>query len=271
MEKKSPNNSILTIVLVSYNNSNNVDKTLTSLLNLQKINYETIIVDSSNDKKVYNLYRKYEKQFRIRYYFQEAKGVYSAMNLAINKSNIESYIWFLNPGDTLFSPLVLQKLLIKLENSSTDWGFGQAKNEKPQDYLIYPKDLHSLSPKLIALGQVQISHQAILVKTRKLIELGKFSENYKIASDLEMIIKLSRHNYCFLREILVSIELNGLSRKNPLKTILETNYIVYNSGYRSFLGAIYNLFKSLVSLMFGTLVTQIVRILKKLGHIGNEK
>lgn len=268
---KSTNNLILTIVLVSYNNSSNVDKTITSLLNLPKINYEIIIVDSSNDKKVYNLYRKYEKLFSIRYYFQEAKGVYSAMNLAINKSNIESFIWFLNPGDTLFSPLALQELMIKLRNSSTDWGFGQAKNEIPQDHLIYPRNFHSVSPKQIALGQIQISHQAILVKARKLIELGYFSENYNIASDLEMIIKLSRYDYCFLEEILVSIELNGLSRKNPLITILETNFIVYKSGHRSFFGAIYNLLKSLVSFIFGILILQIIRIIKKLGLKNDKK
>lgn len=260
---------MLTVVLVSYNNPLNVEKTLSSLLNLEKVKFEIVLVDSSNNEIIYELCKKYANVLKIQYFFQEAKGVYSAMNLAIDKAETTSYIWFLNPGDTLYNSSSLQKLLMKLDSSHVDWGFGQAKNEKPQEHLVYPANVPILTPNVVALGQIQISHQAILAKTKKLVDLGKFDENYKIASDLEMIIKLSNFDYCFLDEILVSIELNGLSRKKPLRTILETNYIVYRSSHRDFLAAVYNLFKSLVTLQFGIITIQLVRIIKKLGYAKN--
>jgi glycosyltransferase involved in cell wall biosynthesis len=265
------NNSILTIALVSYNNPQDVEKTLSSLLHLQKVNFEILLVDSSDNRLIHDLFNKYAQLLKIRYFFQEPNGVYSAMNLAIDEAETGSYIWFLNPGDALYNSLSLQKLLVYLDDSNLNWGFGQAKNEKPQDHLIYPVNVPTLTPESVALGQVQISHQAILVKTQKLIDLGKFNEKYKIASDLEMIIKLSNFEYYFLDEILVSIDLNGLSRKKPIRTIIETNYIVYKSSHRSFFASVYNLFKSLVSLQFGAMTIQIVRIVKKLGYTKNAK
>jgi hypothetical protein len=115
----------------------------------------------------------------------------------------------------------------------------------------------------IALGLTQVSHQAIIAKNSTLRRLGKFDEKFVIASDLQLILKLADLKFSFVKEILVRIDLGGLSSQRPITTILESNYIVYVSGHRGRFKTLVNLAKSLLELLYGTVMKKLANLIKK--------
>jgi glycosyltransferase involved in cell wall biosynthesis len=253
----------LTVALVSMNNPLSVRKTLNSLLLLQNESIVIVVIDSSINSSVKIICEEFKRFFNVNYFHTAPRGVYNAMNVAIDKSNIDSYIWFLNPGDILINSKATFKLVSEIHESGFEWGFAQAQNDVPQHKKIYPITIGDFLAKEIALGLTQVSHQAIISKTSTLKRLGKFDEKFVIASDLQLILKLADLKFSFVEEILVRIDLGGLSSQRPITTILESNYIVYVSGYRGRFKTLVNLAKSLLILLYGTAMKKLANLTKK--------
>jgi len=253
----------LTVAMVSMNNPLNVRKTLKSLLPLQNESIVIVVIDSSININIRIICEEFKRYFNINYFHTAPRGVYNAMNIAIDKSNIDSYIWFLNPGDILVNSKVAFILINEIHKSGFEWGFAQAQNDMPQHKVIYPMIIGNFLAKDIALGLTQVSHQAIIAKNSTLRRLGKFDEKFVIASDLQLILKLADLKFSFVKEILVRIDLGGLSSQRPITTILESNYMVYISGHRGRFKTLVNLAKSLLELLYGTVMKKLANLIKK--------
>lgn len=256
----------LTVAMVSMNNPLNVRKTLNSLLPLQNENIVIVVIDSSINSNIKIICEEFKRYFNINYFHTAPRGVYNAMNVAIDKSNVDSYIWFLNPGDVLVNSKVTYILINEIQESGFEWGFAQAQNDMPQHKVIYPITVGDFLAKDIALGLTQVSHQSIITKNSTLKRLGKFDEKFVIASDLQLILKLADLEFSFVKEILVRIDLEGLSNQRPITTILESNYIVYLSGYRGRFKTLVNLAKSLLILLYGDAMKKLANLIKQWIH-----
>ena len=256
----------LTVAMVSMNNPLNVRKTLNSLLPLQNENIAIIVIDSSINSNIEIICEEFKRYFNINYFYTAPRGVYNAMNVAIDKSNDDSYIWFLNPGDVLVNSKVTFILINKINESGFEWGFAQAQNDMPQHKVIYPVTIGDFLAKDIALGVTQVSHQSIITKTSTLKRLGKFDEKFVIASDLKLILKLADLEFSYMKEIFVRIDLEGLSNQRPITTILESNYIVYVAGFRGRFKTLMNVVKSLLILLYGTAMKKLATLIKQLIH-----
>jgi glycosyltransferase involved in cell wall biosynthesis len=256
----------LTVAMVSMNNPLNVRKTLNSLLPLQNENIAIIVIDSSINSNIEIICEEFKRYFNINYFYAAPRGVYNAMNVAIDKSNDDSYIWFLNPGDVLVNSKVTFILINKINESGFEWGFAQAQNDMPQHKVIYPVTIGDFLAKDIALGVTQVSHQSIITKTSTLKRLGKFDEKFVIASDLKLILKLADLEFSYMKEIFVRIDLEGLSNQRPITTILESNYIVYVAGFRGRFKTLMNVVKSLLILLYGNAMKKLATLIKQLIH-----
>ena len=62
------------------------------------------------------------------------------------------------------------------------------------------------------------------------------------------------------------IDLEGLSNQRPITTILESNYIVYLSGYRGRFKTLVNLAKSLLILLYGDAMKKLANLIKQWIH-----
>ena len=253
----------LSIILVCLNNYADVLKTIKSLNKLSYSNKEIIIIDSSDNDKIFKFVKTNDK-FKYIYKWEKKNGVYSAMNLGIDTSSTGSYVWFLNPGDTLVDGRVVTEIMEKLENSPANWSIAQARNAAPNEDQVYPKKIDILDKNRVANGKVKISHQAIFVLRETLISNGYFKTSYRIAADQDMLMALVKHKPLFIPKIIVEIDQTGLSSIHPIRTIYETirvNYEsrVWNSG-KSFVVFLVKI----LTLFFGTIKLNLVKLIKEI-------
>ncbi|CDA23471.1 glycosyltransferase related enzyme [Mycoplasma sp. CAG:611] len=113
------------ILMPTYNDSSTIVYSLDSILSQNYKNYEIIIVDdgSTDDtKKVINNYKKkYDKDNKIKYIYQENKDQLNALKTACNYiKEKNSLVYILHSDDLLDNPDVLKKAINYMKNNNYD-------------------------------------------------------------------------------------------------------------------------------------------------------
>ena len=102
---------LITIITVTYNCRNLLERTIKSVLNLSYDNIEFIIVDGGSTDGTLNIIKKYNK-FIDFWISRKDSGIYNAMNKGSKYAGGEG-LFFLNAGDKLKNREFIR--LIKLE------------------------------------------------------------------------------------------------------------------------------------------------------------
>ena len=113
------------ILMPTYNDSSTIVYSLDSILSQNYKNYEIIIVDdgSTDDtKKVINNYKKkYDKDNKIKYIYQENKDQLNALKTACNYiKEKNSLVYILHSDDLLDNPDVFKKAINYMKNNNYD-------------------------------------------------------------------------------------------------------------------------------------------------------
>lgn len=95
------NNSLVSIIIPSYNSKSTIDDTIKSIIKQRYKNIEIIIVDDGSTEKCDYVIKKYSF-LNIKYYYKESAGPGIARNFGINKS-IGEYVFFLDSDDLLYT------------------------------------------------------------------------------------------------------------------------------------------------------------------------
>jgi hypothetical protein len=258
-------NKILSVILVSKNNHIDVKHTLDSLHGIEKIDYELLVIDSSNSPLVRRTVEQYPHYSNLKYYWIQPKGIYNAMNFGLKVSAKTSYIWFLNPGDTLTNFDCVHKVLEKFSASNIDYCVMQSKYSSKPNLIdnLFPKSNVELSLENFVSGKLSFSHQATFVD-KKVFDTGiVFDENYKIAADYKlqyMLIKYFKGE--FISEFAIEVDVTGISHRRSTKTLLETTLILFKDSYFSLTSALrYFVFK-LSKRIIIALRIRLVRLIK---------
>ena len=125
------------IVVVSLNPGERLEKTLKSILEQTYENYEVILKDGgSKDGSLASLKERgfFEKKPRIKIIEQPDRSIYDGMNQAVTYA-VGDYIQFLNCGDYFYSKTVLEEAagyiseeLAKLDTGVNCFGQGEGEN-----------------------------------------------------------------------------------------------------------------------------------------------
>ena len=261
------NRVILSIVLVSYNNLDQVAKTIDSLESLENPKHEIIIVDSSNNSEISDYINSLHSQ-KVKYITQTKQGIYAAMNLGIFNAADNSYVWFLNPGDILINASVINQFISFLIIGDYQWGFAQARSSNHANKEVYPSKVDLINAKNFANGKLKVSHQACFATKEVLKSNGCFNSRYQIAADHEMFIKLSRSKGHYFPYLIVEIDPDGLSSKKAIRTIFEAIIINYRMNIWNLVYAISIFMYKLWVLLIGTLLIYVASIVKKVINHG---
>jgi glycosyltransferase involved in cell wall biosynthesis len=176
-EGKQP---LITIITVVYNDKDNIESTILSVVNQTYKNIEYIIIDGNSTDGTIDVIKKYED--KITHWISEAdEGIYDAMNKGWSLASEDSYILFLGSGDKIIT--------------LPDFGsMGNAeiiagKVQIGEKFLYTPKrDVR------LKLGNT-LHHQALLVK-KSLHPLAPFSLDFKTYADFDFnqrLLKLNVH------------------------------------------------------------------------------
>lgn len=175
------------IIVVCLNPGEKLRQTLNSIKNQKCSDYEIILKDGGSTDGSLDCLKKME-DLPIKFHSEPDKGIYDAMNEAVKYAEGE-YVYFLNCGDCLASPLVLDSLSTHM--GSTLIGDGIKGQESK--WVFYGNILQRTTGQIVASNPVIDGfacfrnipcHQACIYD-RRLLLAHPFEIKYKIRADYE--------------------------------------------------------------------------------------
>lgn len=230
----SPKVSIITI---TYNAGEFLEKTLLSVLNQSSSDLEYILVDGASTDNTTTIIRKYEDlvskaRFAIgsdqfRWISEADQGLYDAMNKGLNMARGE-FVWFINAGDKIYDNNSLELILKKLEDTpQSDVLYGQSLIIDQYDKALGER--HKTAPaklkKTSLLMGLVVCHQSILVRRSLAPE---YDLQYRISADYDWVCKvlsLSGQN-TYIDHYISRFMVSGLSARQRKKSLQERFHIM---------------------------------------------
>lgn len=204
---------LITIITVVYNNVNQIEKTIQSVLNQRNANYEYIVIDGGSKDGTIDIISKY--QHSIAYFVSEKdSGIYEAMNKGWRKASGD-YCLFLNSGDFFFNDNVLHDVQPYLEKKNADILYGSlyAFDEKQNWITEFPENIS-----LYFLLNNFLPHPATFFRTEIIKKNNGYNEKYKIIADWIFYIQAFLSGMHFLRMpiTITAFYMKGLSANGEL-------------------------------------------------------
>ena len=200
---------LITIITVTLNCKDLLERTIKSVLNLSYENIEFILVDGESIDGTLNVIKKYNNYIDF-WISQKDKGIYDAMNKGAKKARGEA-IFYLNAGDKLKHDKFVK--LIKL--------FEKNKNLYGNNFVLCGTHIYTkgypgfkfLEKNFIPfLGRLP-SHQSMLIP-RKLQLQNMYDEKFPISADKDFKLKIYMKKVKFIiKNYIVCLSLYVLSRK----------------------------------------------------------
>lgn len=178
----------ISIITVVRNAACELDQTLRSLsgLDTAAARTEIIVIDGASTDDTPSVIERYKD--RIWYSVSEPDGgLYDAMNKGIRAATGD-YLWFVNAGDTVYSPDVLTRIFASA-GPGADIYYGETvvASVDGKDLGLRSKDLPpDLDWKSLRKGMV-VCHQSFIVR-REIAPLYD-TDHYQLAADIEWVIE----------------------------------------------------------------------------------
>lgn len=203
---------LITIITATYNLIKNkreqcFQQCVEMIQNQTYHNIEHIIIDGASNDGTLKFLKTFEKKGQIKVYSEPDKGIYDAFNKGLHYAK-GKYIAFMGSDDTYAGNDIIEKMVNKLEETQSDWLYGDAyyvTSDKiylwkgKESYLIF-----GCSP----------CHQSTMCSTKALLSIGGFVLNL-VSADILLMLSLVVNNYksCYLGEVLSIFSTEGESSK----------------------------------------------------------
>ncbi|GIV24586.1 MAG: glycosyl transferase [Bacteroidia bacterium] len=219
----------LSILTVTYQAEETLPLTLRSVAAQTWTDWEHLFVDGASRDGTIALIREYaEKIGRVRWISEPDRGLYDAMNKALQLAEGE-FVIFLNAGDAFWAPDTLEKVFTQAPTEA-DVLYGDHRYvDRQGQLLLRPRHRPYPQPPLRAAhfqtGMV-ICHQALIVRREK---APLFDLNYRLAADLDWTIRLlATHPRTYdTRRVLIRYLAGGLSAQRLHRYLRERTQILY--------------------------------------------
>jgi glycosyltransferase involved in cell wall biosynthesis len=190
---------LVSVIIPTYNRKNIVSKAIDSVLSQTYTNYEIIVVDDGSTDQTEEALQPY--LYKIKYIYQENKGVSAARNTGIRNAKGE-WIAFLDSDDQWLSGKLHMQVRI-INNSKLETGciicnmkfnpqIGKISNSF-QSACFTPKPPQGMCQNMtsILLTRFIMFNQGAIIKKDILNRIGGFNEQLTILEDYDLALKLS--------------------------------------------------------------------------------
>jgi glycosyltransferase involved in cell wall biosynthesis len=169
---------LLSIITINLNNAAGLRNTIESVVSQTSRDFEYIVIDGGSSDGSVEILKKFAG--RITYWICEPdKGIYQAMNKGIKVARGE-YCQFLNSGDRLATPDVVDAMLSTLPDCSIY--YGNMLKLLPNGSIFRDKGPQE-SISMLTFYRGTINHSPALIKRSLFDRYGFYDENLKIVSD----------------------------------------------------------------------------------------
>lgn len=177
--------SKISIIIAVFNGEKLISKAINSVLNQKYKNIEIIIIDGDSKDKTVEEVKKYSDKIKC-FISEPDLGIYDALNKGVERSSGD-WIYIMGCDDELFNDRVFLNLENTLECPDVDIIYGKVALNFPSETMFFgmPKNVN----KNKLLKTLSVWHQSIIVR-RELFKEHKFNLDYKIAADLDWMLKV---------------------------------------------------------------------------------
>ena len=256
-----------TIIVVTRNNVQGLERTLQSIRSLQYSQKETIVIDGASTDQTKDIVSNYEDLITT-FVSEKDSGIYNAMNKGI-KYIKGDYVVFMNAGDIFANENVLST--VNAHDGDIILGsetYGGTQRIVKKEMTLYD---------LLSVG---ISHQAVYYRKEVLQKYG-FDESYKLTADLKSVIEplVKDHiRLAFVTDILAVCEGGGTSEVRWRDTLVENNRMVgelidpfYKDDYLRFARINNSMLDHFIVLSHFHSLFPLLKLLSKLAQFINRK
>ena len=210
----------VSIISVTYNAAQWIERTMTSVLNQTCKDYEYIVIDGASTDNTMQVVRRYEPLFegRMRYISEPDNGLYFAMNKGIVMAKGD-FLWFMNAGDEVYADTTLQQVkdafALSPDKDKANIIYGKALTADASGKTI--GEYHKQAPEKLTekslLDGLVVCHQAMLVRR---FVAPMYNTDYRIAADYDWVIRLTRISEMniYTGNYLCRFLADGLSQRN---------------------------------------------------------
>lgn len=198
----------VSVITVTYNEVENLTKTLDALLQQDYENIESIIVDGGSTDNSVKVIQEFEKKFKgtVKWISEKDHGMFEAANKGIKMAtgDIIGGYW-----DVYASPDVITKIVKKIEKDGTDGAHGDLLYVEGNTVKRYWK---------MGEGRIQDGwmpgYPTLYLKREVYEKYGLYNEKFKYSWDYEFMIRILKHNkvkLSYIPEILIYMFYGGSS------------------------------------------------------------
>lgn len=228
----------ISIITISYNSEASIERTIKSVLSQSFLNYEYIVVDGGSTDHTLDIIKKYEPKFegRMKWVSEPDKGIYNAMNKGVLRSEGD-IIGIVNSDDWLEEE-TLQKI-INVTNTIKDVRNCIICGSLRFHYENGIKQVFQSNQKRFEEGMKKHSfnhgayHPSMFVGKNVYHTVGLFDENFKIAADIDFVVRCYQAGikFYFTKEVLNNMSDGGASNTlNFKKVIADKKYDYQKRG-----------------------------------------
>ena len=218
---------ILSIITVTRNAENYLEKTLLSTISQSFNDYELIIIDGKSTDDTVNIINHYSEH--ISYWVSESdEGIYDGMNKGLSVANGE-YVQFLNAGDYYCDNNVLEDVFTERAlASSPTLIYGDINILHLNGNKTYQKAGAFTLEELLKRGTGVLCHQAMFVRHQY---APSFDCKYKYKAELNWyfdIVESSRFTSIYIPRTVVDYSLGGLGHKYFIRNRIEWILLIFH-------------------------------------------
>lgn len=193
----------VSVVTVNYNDCEELEKTIRSVIAQTYDNIEYIIIDGASTDNSVNVIKNYQGNI-VKWLSEKDHGIYDAMNKSIEFVSGD-WVIFMNSGDTFYSKDVVDSVFVGCENRSCLVIYGDVCLRFLQGDVI----------RQVGLGDgamPPLCHQATFINT-EIFKKRKFNLQYILAADHELFYKLyvQGEKFLYINKIIANYDMCGVS------------------------------------------------------------
>jgi len=209
---------ILSVITIVYNNVNDIERTMLSVLNQTYKGIEYIVVDGRSTDGTLEIIKRYESRI-AKFISEKDEGIYDAMNKGLGAAR-GNYVIFMNSGDEFYDPGTVRAVFASSGDADIYYGetemitadgqsLGQRRHKAPKQFTW----------RSFKYG-MNISHQAIYIK-RALIE--PYDRRYALSSDIDWIIRAAKKakKIVNVNRYVAKYLVGGMSKKKHRQSLEE--------------------------------------------------
>jgi glycosyltransferase involved in cell wall biosynthesis len=228
----------LSVITIVYNNVQDIERTLLSVLNQTYPRIEYLVIDGASTDGTLDILKKYESKLS-KLTTEKDKGIYDAMNKGLAAATGD-YVLFMNSGDELYASDTVEKVFSTATDADIYYGETEMFNEQWQSLGRRRHQVpEQFNWKSFRYG-MSVSHQAIYIR-RSLTE--PYDLQYQLSSDIDWVIKAAKKAKKIVRVdgYVAKYLVGGMSKKRHRQSLKE-RFQIFTKHY----GLIPNLFSHLV-------------------------